>query len=139
MVLFLFFSVWQVLQEPANGTKKKSKKGPPMVTDQKTSKGSKRTREDSDNSELNNSLSEMEDSDEDIRPRKKRAEKGKVIKKQKKVADEKKLSTLKAKKVAKRDSDRNADEQGGNSAEEDNSHSSAEEDNKVFSLNFCHT
>lgn len=101
-----------------------------MDTDQKTSKGSKRTREDSDNSELNNSQSEMEDSDEDTRPRKKRAEKGKVIKKQKKVANGKKLSTLKAKKVAKRDSDRNADEEGGNSAEEDNSHSSAEEDNK---------
>ncbi|PAN42963.1 hypothetical protein GQ55_8G196100 [Panicum hallii var. hallii] len=123
---FITTELDKVLQEPANGTKKKSKKGPPMDTDQKTSKGSKRTREDSDSSELNNSQSEMEDSDEDTRPRKKRAEKGKIVKKQKKVADEKKLS----KKVAKRDSDRNADEQGGNSAEEDNSHSSAEEDNK---------
>ncbi|OEL28095.1 hypothetical protein BAE44_0010887 [Dichanthelium oligosanthes] len=118
-----------VLQEPANGTKKKSKKVSPMDTDQKTSKGSKRVCEDSDSSELNNSQSEMEDSDEDRRPRKKRAEKAKVIKKQKKVADEKKLSTTKAKKIAKRNSDRSADEQGGNSAE-DNSHSSAEEDNK---------
>ncbi|KAG2562529.1 glutamic acid-rich protein-like [Panicum virgatum] len=127
---FITTELDKILQEPANGTKKKSKKGPLTDTDQKTSKGSKRTREDSDSSELNNSQSEMEDRDEDTRPRKKRAEKGKVIKKQKKVANGKKLSTLKAKKVAKRDSDRNADEEGGNSAEEDNSHSSAEEDNK---------
>ncbi|CAM0146016.1 unnamed protein product [Urochloa decumbens] len=127
---FITTELDKVLQEPANGAKEKSKKGPPMDTERKTSKGSKRAREDSDSSELNDSQSEMEDSDEDTRPRKKRAEKAKVIKKQKKVANEKKLSTPKAKKIAKRDSDRSADEQGGNSAEEDNSHSSAEEDNK---------
>ncbi|CAL4992764.1 unnamed protein product [Urochloa decumbens] len=127
---FITTELDKVLQEPANGAKKKSKKGPSMDTERKTSKGSKRAREDSDSSELNDSQSEMEDSDEDTGPRKKRAEKAKVIKKQKKVANEKKLSTPKAKKIAKRDSDRSADEQGGNSAEEDNSHSSAEEDNK---------
>ncbi|TKW01086.1 hypothetical protein SEVIR_8G154700v4 [Setaria viridis] len=127
---FITTQLDKVLQEPANGTKKKSKKGPPMDTDRKASKGSKRAREDSNSSELENSQSEMEDSDEDARPRKKRAEKPKVIKKQKKVPDEKKLSTLKAKKVAKQDSDRSDDEQGGSSAEEDNSRSSAEEDNK---------
>ncbi|KAF8694358.1 hypothetical protein HU200_038280 [Digitaria exilis] len=129
---FITTELDKVLQEPANGTKKKSKKESPMDTDQKTSKGSKRGREDSENSGLNDSQSEMEDSDEDTRPTKKKAEKAKVIKKQKKVAVQKKQSTPKSKKVAKRDSDRSADEQGGNSAEEDNSHSSAEEDNKVF-------
>ncbi|WVZ51355.1 hypothetical protein U9M48_002507 [Paspalum notatum var. saurae] len=126
---FITTELDQVLQEPANGTQKKSKKDS-KDTDQKTSKGSKRVREDSDGSELNNSKSDTEGSDVDTRPRKKRAEKAKVIKKQKKVADVKKLSTPKAKKVAKRDSDRSAEEQGGNSGEEDNSHSSAEEDNK---------
>ncbi|KAF8650835.1 hypothetical protein HU200_063742 [Digitaria exilis] len=128
---FITTELDKVLQEPANGTKKKSKKESPMDTDQKTSKGSKRGREDSENSGLNDSQSEMEDSDEDTRPTKKKAEKAKVIKKQKKVAVQKKQSTPKSKKVAKRDSDRSADEQGGNSAEEDNSHSSAEEDNKI--------
>nr|CAB3468027.1 unnamed protein product [Digitaria exilis] len=128
---FITTELDKVLQEPANGTKKKSKKESPMDTDQKTSKGSKRGREDSENSGLNDSQSEMEDSDEDTRPTKKKAEKAKVIKKQKKVAVQKKQSTPKSKKVARRDSDRSADEQGGNSAEEDNSHSSAEEDNKI--------
>ncbi|KAL6654785.1 hypothetical protein ACP70R_008250 [Stipagrostis hirtigluma subsp. patula] len=128
---FITTELDKVLQEPSNGTKKNSKKGSRKDTDQKTGKGSKRVREDSDISELNDSQSELEDSDEDTRPKKRRAEKGKVIKRQKKVADEKKLSTPKAKKVAKRDSDRSTEEQGGNSAEEDNSHSSAEEDNKI--------
>ncbi|CAO2149157.1 unnamed protein product [Urochloa humidicola] len=125
---FITTELDKVLQEPANVAKKKSKKAPPMDTERKTSKGSKRAREDSDSSELNDSQSEMEDTDDDTGSRKKRVEKAKVIKKQKKVANEKKLSTPKAKKVAKRDSDR--DEQVGNSAEEDNSRSSAEEDNK---------
>lgn len=120
------------MQEPANGTKKKSKKGSSKDTDQITSKGSKRVREESDRSE-------MEDSDDDSMPRKKRAEKAKVIKKQKIVTNERKLSTPKAKKVAKQDSDRGTEENGGNSAEEDNSHSSAEEDNKVFRLNSRYT
>ncbi|XP_066340045.1 uncharacterized protein [Miscanthus floridulus] len=126
---FITTELDKILQEPANGTKKKSKKGSSKDTDQ-TNKGSKRVREESDRSELNDSKSEMEDSDEDSRPRKKRAEKAKVVKKQKIVTNEKKLSTPKAKKVAKQDSDRRTEEKGGNSAEEDNSHSSAEEDNK---------
>ncbi|XP_062182217.1 uncharacterized protein LOC133886566 [Phragmites australis] len=120
----------RVLQEPANGTKKSSKKGSRKDAYQKASKGSKRAREDSDTSELNDSQSEMEDSDEDARPRKRGAEKGKVIKRPKKVTDEKKLSTPKAKNVVKRDSDRSIEEQGGKSTAEDSSHSSAEEDNK---------
>ncbi|XP_066337221.1 uncharacterized protein [Miscanthus floridulus] len=127
---FITTELDKILQEPANGTKKKSKKGSSKDTDQTSNKGSKRVREESDRSELNDSKSELEDSDEDSRPRKKRAEKAKVIKKQKIVTNEKKLSTPKAKKVAKQDSDRRTEEKGGNSAEEDNSHSSAEEDNK---------
>ncbi|KAL6842931.1 hypothetical protein ACP4OV_027244 [Aristida adscensionis] len=130
---FITTELDKVLQEPANGTKKNIKKGSVKDSEQKMSKGkgSKRVCEDSDTSELNDSQSEMEGSDEDTRPRKKKAEKSKVIKRQKKVADEKKLSTLKAKKVAKRNSDRNTDERGGSSAEEDNSRSSAEDDNKI--------
>uniref|UniRef100_A0A0A9D786 DEK-C domain-containing protein n=1 Tax=Arundo donax TaxID=35708 RepID=A0A0A9D786_ARUDO len=65
----------RVLQEPANGTTKSSKKGSRKDADQKASKGSKRAHD---------SLSEMEDSDEDARPRKRRTEKGKVMKRQKK-------------------------------------------------------
>lgn len=127
-------SLQQILQEPANGTKKKSKNGSSKDTD-KTSKGSKRVHEESDSSELNDRKSDMDNSDVDSRPRKKRAEKAKVTKKQKIVTNERKLSTPKAKKVAKQDLGSGTEEQGGNSAEEDNSHSSAEEDNKVFSLN----
>ncbi|XP_062197499.1 uncharacterized protein LOC133900395 isoform X2 [Phragmites australis] len=127
---FITTELDKVLQEPANGTKKHSETGFRKDADQKTSKGSKRVRGGSGTSKLNDSLSEMEDSDEDTRPKKRRAEKGKVVKRQKKVADAKKLSTPKAKKVAKRDRDRSTQEQGGISAEEDNSHSSAEEENK---------
>ncbi|TVU24704.1 hypothetical protein EJB05_27157 [Eragrostis curvula] len=120
----------RVLQEPANGTKKSSKQGPRKDAVQKSSKASKRAREDSDTSELNDSQSEMEDSDEEARPRKRRSEKGKVMKRQKKATDEKKLSTPKGKKVVKRESDRSTVEQDGNSEDEDNSRSSDEEDNK---------
>jgi hypothetical protein len=78
----------------------------------------------------------MEDSDEDARPRKRGSEKVKAMKRQKKAIDEKKLPAPKAKKVAKRNSDRSNEDQDENSEEEDNSQSSAEEDNKVFSLIF---
>jgi len=126
---FITTGLDKILQEPANGTKKKSKKGSSKDTD-KTSKGSKRVHEESDSSELNDRKSDMDNSDVDSRPRKKRAEKAKVTKKQKIVTNERKLSTPKAKKVAKQDLGSGTEEQGGNSAEEDNSHSSAEEDNK---------
>ncbi|ONM26854.1 hypothetical protein ZEAMMB73_Zm00001d007435 [Zea mays] len=126
---FITTGLDKILQEPANGTKKKSKNGSSKDTD-KTSKGSKRVHEESDSSELNDRKSDMDNSDVDSRPRKKRAEKAKVTKKQKIVTNERKLSTPKAKKVAKQDLGSSTEEQGGNSAEEDNSHSSAEEDNK---------
>ncbi|GJN04678.1 hypothetical protein PR202_ga22243 [Eleusine coracana subsp. coracana] len=126
---FITAELDRVLQEPANGTKKSSKQGPHKDADPKSSKASKRAREDSDTSE-NDNQSGMEDSDEDARPRKRGSEKVKVMKRQKKARDEKKLLASKAKKVAKRDSDRSTEEQDGNSAGEDNSQSSAEEDNK---------
>jgi hypothetical protein len=66
------------------------------------------------------------------RPKKRGAEKGKPLKQQKKVTVEKKLSTPKVKKVAKRDLDKSTKIKGGDLSEEDNSHSSAEEDDKVF-------
>ncbi|VAI05282.1 unnamed protein product [Triticum turgidum subsp. durum] len=55
----------RVLQEPENGTTDHSKQEACKDAGQKTSKGSKRARQDSDTSELNNSHSEKEDSDED--------------------------------------------------------------------------
>jgi hypothetical protein len=109
-----------------------SKKEAHKAASQKTSKGSKRARQDSDTSELNDSHSEREDSDMATRPKKRGAEKGKALKQQKKVAVEKKLSTPKVKKVAKRDLDKSTKIKGGDLSEEDNSHSSAEEDDKVF-------
>jgi hypothetical protein len=124
------------LQEPANGAKKSSKQGPRKDADQESRKASKRAHEDSDTSE-NYSRSGMEDSDndEDTRPIKRGSRKVKVVKRQKKAIDEKKMSTPKVKKVVKRDLDTSTEEQDGNS-EEDNSRSSAEEDSKVFSLIF---
>lgn len=117
------------MQEPENGTTDHSKQEARKDAGQKTSKGSKRARQDSDTSELNNSHSEKEDSDEDIRPKKRGAEKGKSIKQQKK------LSTLKVEKVAKRDYKSDKD-QGQNSAE-DNPLSSAVDDKKVFICFLC--
>ncbi|KAM0868907.1 hypothetical protein ACQ4PT_041012 [Festuca glaucescens] len=114
-----------VLQEPENGTMDQAQKD----ASQKTSKGSKRARQDSDTSELNDSHSEREDSDRATRPKKRGAEKGKAIKQQKKVTVGKKLSTPKIKKVAKQDLDKSTKNKGGNSTE-DNPHSSAEEDDK---------
>uniref|UniRef100_A0ACD5WYD5 Uncharacterized protein n=1 Tax=Avena sativa TaxID=4498 RepID=A0ACD5WYD5_AVESA len=119
-----------VMQEPENGTMDHSEKVAHEDVSQKTSKGSKRARQDSDTSELNDGNSEGGDSDRAARPKKGGAEKGKAIKQQKKVTEEKKLSTPKVKKVAKRDLDKSAKNKGGNSAEQDNSHSSAEEDDK---------
>ncbi|KAF7048872.1 hypothetical protein CFC21_057531 [Triticum aestivum] len=113
----------RVLQEPENGTTDHSKQEACKDAGQKTSKGSKRARQDSDTSELNNSHSEKEDSDEDIRPIKRGAEKGRSLKQQKK------LSTLKVEKVAKRDYKSDKD-QGQNSAE-DNPLSSAVNDKKA--------
>jgi hypothetical protein len=122
-----------VLQEPENGTMDVGKKEAQKDASQNTSKGSKRTRQDSDTSELNDSHSEREDSDRAKRPKKRGAEKGKSIKQQKKVTVEKKLSTPKIKKVAKQDLDKSTKNKGGNSTE-DNPHSSAEEDDKVLFL-----
>ncbi|XBH84892.1 hypothetical protein VPH35_072954 [Triticum aestivum] len=119
----------RVLQEPENGTTDHSKQEACKDAGQKTSKGSKRARQDSDTSELNNSHSEKEDSDEDIRPIKRGAEKGRSLKQQKK------LSTLKVEKVAKRDYKSDKD-QGQNSAE-DNPLSSAVNDKKVFICFLC--
>uniref|UniRef100_A0A8R7U7D0 Histone chaperone domain-containing protein n=1 Tax=Triticum urartu TaxID=4572 RepID=A0A8R7U7D0_TRIUA len=62
----------RVLQEPENGTTDHSKQEACKDAGQKTSKGSKRARQDFDTSELNNSHSEKEDSDEDVRPIKKK-------------------------------------------------------------------
>ncbi|VAI05280.1 unnamed protein product [Triticum turgidum subsp. durum] len=103
----------RVLQEPENGTTDHSKQEACKDAGQKTSKGSKRARQDSDTSELNNSHSEKEDSDEDIRPIKRGAEKGRSLKQQ----------------IAKRDYKSDKD-QGQNSAE-DNPLSSAVNDKKA--------
>ncbi|XP_020188971.1 uncharacterized protein [Aegilops tauschii subsp. strangulata] len=105
----------RVLQEPENGTTDHSKQEACKDAGQKTSKGSKRARQDSDTSELNNSHSEKEDSDEDIRPIKRGAEKGRYIKQQ----------IFFAKRDNKSDKD-----QGQNSAE-DNPLSSAVNDKKA--------
>ncbi|KQJ88293.1 hypothetical protein BRADI_4g16847v3 [Brachypodium distachyon] len=120
---------YKVLLEPANGTTEHNKKESRKDADGKTSKGSKRARQDSDTSVISDSHREREDSDEDTRPKKRGSEKGKAIKRQKKVTVEKKMSTSKVKKVAKRDLDKSSKKQGGD-AEEDSSHSSAEEDSK---------
>ncbi|KAI4995989.1 hypothetical protein ZWY2020_040491 [Hordeum vulgare] len=120
----------RVLQEPENGMADHSKQEACKDAGQKTSKGSKRARQDSDTFELNNSHSEREDSDEDIRPKKRGPKKGKSIKQQKKVTAEKKLSTLKVEKVAKRDLDKSDKDQGRNSAE-DNPLSSAVDNKKA--------
>ncbi|CAM0873699.1 unnamed protein product [Alopecurus aequalis] len=120
----------RVLQESENGTMDHSKKEAHKDASQKTSKSSKRARQDSDTSELNDSHSEREHSDGATRPKKRGTEKGKAIKQHKKVTVEKKSSTPKVKKVAKRDLDKSTKNKGGNSSEEDNSHSSAEEDDK---------
>uniref|UniRef100_A0A453I1J5 Uncharacterized protein n=1 Tax=Aegilops tauschii subsp. strangulata TaxID=200361 RepID=A0A453I1J5_AEGTS len=106
----------RVLQEPENGTTDHSKQEACKDAGQKTSKGSKRARQDSDTSELNNSHSEKEDSDEDIRPIKRGAEKGRYIKQQ----------IFFAKRDNKSDKD-----QGQNSAE-DNPLSSAVNDKKLY-------
>ncbi|KAL5203748.1 hypothetical protein ABZP36_008619 [Zizania latifolia] len=121
---FITTELDNILQEPANGTKKNSKIES-RKDSKKTSKNSKRGRQESDTSEINDSHSDKGDSDEDMRPKKKVAEKGKAVKRQKKATEKKQLSTPKAKKVAKKDLDRSTGEQ-----EEDSSHSSAEEDNK---------
>ncbi|KAM3313051.1 hypothetical protein ACQJBY_032647 [Aegilops geniculata] len=105
----------RVLQEPENGTTDHSKQEACKDAGQKTSKGSKRARQGSDTSELNNSHSEKEDSDEDIRPIKRGAEKGRYIKQQ----------IFFAKRDNKSDKD-----QGQNSAE-DNPLSSAVNDKKA--------
>ncbi|KAM3292456.1 hypothetical protein ACQJBY_036324 [Aegilops geniculata] len=105
----------RVLQEPENGTTDHSKQEACKDAGQKTSKGSKRARQDSDTSELNNSHSEKEDSDEDIRPIKRGTEKGRYIKQQ----------IFFAKRDNKSDKD-----QGQNSAE-DNPLSSAVNDKKA--------
>uniref|UniRef100_A0ACD5WZQ9 Uncharacterized protein n=2 Tax=Avena sativa TaxID=4498 RepID=A0ACD5WZQ9_AVESA len=119
-----------VMQEPENGRMDHSEKVARKDASQKTSKRSKRARQDSDTSELNDGHSEGEDSDRATMPKKRGAEKGKATKQQKKVTEEKTLSTPKVKKVAKRDLDKSTKNKGGNLAEEDNSHSSAEEDDK---------
>uniref|UniRef100_A0A0E0J2U0 DEK-C domain-containing protein n=1 Tax=Oryza nivara TaxID=4536 RepID=A0A0E0J2U0_ORYNI len=124
---FISTELDNILQEPANGTKKTSKTESHKDSGQKTSKNSKRARQDSDTSEINDSHCERGDSDEDARPKKKKAEKGKAVKRQKKTTVEKQLSNSKAKKVAKKDLDKSKERSG---SEEDNSNSSAQEDNK---------
>ncbi|XP_015698135.1 HIRA-interacting protein 3 isoform X1 [Oryza brachyantha] len=129
---FITTELDNILQEPANGTKKNSKTESRKDSGKKTIKNSKRARQDSDTSEINDSHCERGDSDEDTRPKKTKAEKGKAVKRQKKGTVDKQLSSPKSKKIAKKDSNKTK-EQGG-STEEDSSHSSAEEDNKKKQL-----
>ncbi|XP_015698136.1 protein starmaker isoform X2 [Oryza brachyantha] len=84
---FITTELDNILQEPANGTKKNSKTESRKDSGKKTIKNSKRARQDSDTSEINDSHCERGDSDEDTRPKKTKAEKGKAVKRQKKEED----------------------------------------------------
>ncbi|XP_073110283.1 uncharacterized protein [Elaeis guineensis] len=129
-----------VLQSPeilksANGVKKKPKKASRDVGEKSLSKVSKKAHRKSDNSESNNILSEDDEVDEEIRPKKRTAEKIKASlkspKRQKKSMEDNKSPVSKKKKPVEADlEDKSSEDEGAKSSEDGDSHSSAEEEVK---------
>ncbi|XP_009380261.2 uncharacterized protein LOC103968690 [Musa acuminata AAA Group] len=122
----------KVLQIPevvkaSNGVKKQLKKVSQNVDVKKPGKNTKRARKESDSSDTNDSVTEDEEVDEDIRPKKKTNEKTKSVarapKRQKKSQDKNESSSSSEKKMVEQASENTSEDDGGNSSA-DSPHSS---------------
>lgn len=106
------------------------------MDEKKRSKVSKKAHRKSDNSDSNNVLSEDDEVDEEIRPKKRTAEKIKASlkspKRRKKSMEDNKSPSSKEKRPVEADLDKSSEDEGAKSSEDGDSHSSAEEEVKVL-------